>query len=229
MRRIERLYAINERLRRAGPRTITAQALAEEFGVTRRTIERDLASLRFAGAPIYGLPGRSGGTGSVADAGQAIVGLTLTEIIGLIVAADSNRHGPFAPAATSGVSKLIEALDPAHRVELERLRDSFRIADPSRLPRPRIGSVVEDAVAEQTVIRIVYVDRNGKRSSRSVEPIGFYQQDGNWSLVAWCRTRGAGRMFVLARIERAVRTTTKFAQRDLDEVLGWTPHPGRRP
>jgi predicted DNA-binding transcriptional regulator YafY len=157
------------------------------------------------------------------------VGLSLTEIIGLIVAADSHRHGPFAHAAASGVSKLIEALDPAHRSELDRLRDAFRIAAPTHPIRPRIRSVLEDAVAAQRVIRIVYIDRNKHRTTRAVEPIGFYQQDGHWSLVAWCQTRDAGRMFVLDRIERAVQTAATFEQRDLDHVLGWVPRPGRRP
>jgi predicted DNA-binding transcriptional regulator YafY len=229
MRRIERLYALNERLRRSGTAVIPAHTLAEEFGVTQRTIERDLASLRSAGAPLYGMPGRNGGTGSIGQAGQAIVALSLTEIIGLIVAADSHRHGPFASAATSGVAKLIDAIDPAHRTELERLRDCFRIAPPTQLLRPRIRSVLEDAVAAQTVIRIVYVDRNDQRTTRSVEPVGFYQQDGCWSLVAWCQTRQAGRMFVLDRIERAVQTKVTFERRDVDHVLGWVPRPGRRP
>lgn len=229
MRRLERLYAISERLRRAHGATITAERLADEFGVTRRTIERDLASLRSAGAPIFGVPGRGGGTGSAARAERTIVSLNLTEIIGLIVAADSNRNGPFAPASASGVAKLIEALDPAHRSELDRLRDCFRIAEPTRSPRPRVRSVVEDAVYSQTVINIVYVDRNGQRTSRAVEPIGFYRGDRHWSLVGWCRTRRAGRLFVLDRIERATPTTERFEPRDLDHVLGWVPTPGRRP
>ena len=38
MQRIERLYAISERLRRQAPGTLSAQQLSEEFGVTRRTI-----------------------------------------------------------------------------------------------------------------------------------------------------------------------------------------------
>jgi predicted DNA-binding transcriptional regulator YafY len=54
MQRIERLYAISERLRRAAPAIVPAQHLAEELGVTRRTVERDLAALRNAGVPLYG-------------------------------------------------------------------------------------------------------------------------------------------------------------------------------
>jgi hypothetical protein len=59
MQRIERLYAISERLRRAAPAIVPAHRLAEELGVTRRTIERDLAALRNAGVPPYATAGRT--------------------------------------------------------------------------------------------------------------------------------------------------------------------------
>ena len=68
MRRIERLYAISEHVRRAAPGTISARRLAEELGVTRRTIERDLAALRLAGLPLYGTPGRGGRSRSLTPA-----------------------------------------------------------------------------------------------------------------------------------------------------------------
>ncbi len=41
--RIERLYALAEEIRRHAPTPMSATVLAEHFGVSRRTIERDLA------------------------------------------------------------------------------------------------------------------------------------------------------------------------------------------
>ncbi|MEM9656617.1 MAG: HTH domain-containing protein, partial [Actinomycetota bacterium] len=61
MQRLERLFAINDTLRRAAPHRVSAAKLAEEFDVSRRTIERDLASLRAAGVPLYAERGRTGG------------------------------------------------------------------------------------------------------------------------------------------------------------------------
>jgi predicted DNA-binding transcriptional regulator YafY len=43
MNRIDRLYALVEELRAAGPRGRTARRLAEHFEVSVRTIERDLS------------------------------------------------------------------------------------------------------------------------------------------------------------------------------------------
>ena len=51
MQRTERLFALTEYLR--GRRTgVTAEALAERFGVTLRTIYRDLDTLRMAALPL---------------------------------------------------------------------------------------------------------------------------------------------------------------------------------
>lgn len=228
MRRIERLYAISERLRRASPATVPARLLAEEFGVARRTIERDLDSLRLAGAPVFGQPGRRGGTGSLAQP-RRIVALDHTEIVSLIVAAGLGTTAPYATAASMAIGKLLDALDGPQRAAVEELRGRFRVAAPDSAATPRVRSVVEDAVGAQTVVRLAYTDRNGQRTVRRVEPVGFYTAEGIWSLVAWCRLREGGRLFQLDRITRAHPTSERFAPRDLDEVLGWVPQPGRRP
>src|ERR687890_1918691 len=60
MQRTERLFALAEYLR--GRRTgVTAEALAERFGVTLRTIYRDLDALRAASLPLGAERGRGGG------------------------------------------------------------------------------------------------------------------------------------------------------------------------
>jgi predicted DNA-binding transcriptional regulator YafY len=60
MRRTQRLFALTEYLR--GRRTgVTAEALASRFGVTVRTIYRDLDALRDADLPLGAERGRGGG------------------------------------------------------------------------------------------------------------------------------------------------------------------------
>src|SRR5919108_3271198 len=60
MRRTERLFALAEylRSRRTG---VTAEVLAERFGVTKRTIYRVLDALRAASLPVGAERGRGGG------------------------------------------------------------------------------------------------------------------------------------------------------------------------
>src|SRR3954466_12498243 len=60
LKRTERLFAIAEYLR--GRRTgVTAEILAERFGVTIRTMYRDLDALRAASMPVSAERGRGGG------------------------------------------------------------------------------------------------------------------------------------------------------------------------
>jgi predicted DNA-binding transcriptional regulator YafY len=230
VQRIERLYAISDRLRRASPAIVPAHQLASELGVTRRTIERDLAALRNAGAPLYGLPGRRGGSGSIARPTRAVAVFDDAEIVALVLAAHIATDAPYATAGQTAIGKLLDLLDEPRRIAAEALRDRFRIAVPvGAATTPRVRSVLEDAVRSQTVARLKFVDRNSERTTRLVEPIGFYSVDGGWSLVAWCRLREGGRLFRLSQVERASSTRERFEPRDLDDVLGWVPRPGERP
>lgn len=230
MQRIERLYAISDRLRRAAPTVVPAHQLASELGVTRRTIERDLVALRNAGAPLYGQPGRGGGSGSIARATRVVAVFDDAEVVALVIAAHLAIDAPFAAAGRTAIGKLLDLLDEPRRVAVEALRDRFRVAVPEgSIVNPRVRSVLEDSVRSQTVARVRFVDRNGTRTTRPVEPTGFYSREGEWSLVAWCRLREGGRMFRLSRIERATPTREQFASRNVEQVLGWVPQPGARP
>jgi predicted DNA-binding transcriptional regulator YafY len=230
VQRVERLYVISERLRRAAPATVAARTLADELGVTRRTIERDLATLRMAGAPIYGQVGRAGGSGSLARADRAVVALDHTEIAALIIAAHLAGPAPLSPSATTAIDKLQAVLDDHERVALDELRNRFRLAPPTNeAGSARVRTVMEDSVRAQTVARITYTDRNQQTTTRRIEPVGFYQADGVWAVIAWCQLRQAGRLFLLSRIDAAHRTRQRFAGRDIDDVLGWVPSPGGKP
>ncbi len=61
MRRTERLHALTEEIRRRAPAPVSASWRADRLGVSRRTVERDLAALRSTGLPLLSAPGRRGG------------------------------------------------------------------------------------------------------------------------------------------------------------------------
>ncbi len=152
------------------------------------------------------------------------------EIVALVTGAHLAIGTPYATAGQSAIGKLLDLLDDPRRIAVESLRDRLRVAAPAGTGvQPRVRSVIEDSVRLQRVVRLAYVDRNGERTRRPVEPIGFYSAGGVWSLVAWCRLRDAGRLFQLDRVERAVATRQQFDPRNVDDVLGWVPRPGARP
>ena len=64
----------------------------------------------------------------------------------------------------------------------------------------------EEALWSRSVVTIEYFDRNGRLSSRAVEPIGLAGGGEHWYLVAWCRLREGIREFRLDRVRQFART-----------------------
>lgn len=227
MNRLERLYAISEELRRAAPQPRSASWLAERFGVSRRTVERDLSSLRNAGLPTYPVEGPRGGVAVQTNGTRALLALTTAELTALALAATVVRGMPFGWACDAAVAKMADALPAEHRVALDELRARVRVVPPDP-PRasPRVTAVLEEAVRHGRVVRLGYTDADGARTERDVEPVGFHGDVEGWYLVAWCRMRRDGRVFRLDRIRSATATTQAAPPRDYDEVLGWVPRRG---
>jgi predicted DNA-binding transcriptional regulator YafY len=86
-----------------------------------------------------------------------------------------------------------------------------------------VQRTVEEAVRRNVVVNLDFEDRNGERTRRAVEPVGFYGGADGWFLVGWCRLRRDGRIFRLDRIRSARLTTEVAPVRDVDDTLGWVP------
>ena len=225
MQRVERLVAIHETLRRAAPRRVSAARLAEEFGVSRRTIERDMATLQGAGVPLYAERGRNGGHVTLDQVGNVVVTLSPAEVTALLVAvAAAGPMMPYADAGTSAINRLLDGLPPTTRMSVETLRHRIRShALTAERSHRRIRQTIEAAVQRAVIVNIAYRDANSARTQRAVEAHGFFQGSDGWFLIGWCTLRDAGRIFRLDRIERAHLTKSPNPHRDLDETLGWVP------
>lgn len=230
MNRLERLYAISEVIRGSGRQPISSARLAERFEVSRRTIERDLAALREAGAPLSSEPGRNGGITRLDTAAGAVVTLSTTQVTALLIAiAGAGRSTPYAADAEAAADVLMAGLAANTRESVEELRARIRTHADSASVSPRVLRTLEEAVRRGVVVMIDYVDGSGVRTSRSVEAIGFFRGRDAWYLNGWCHRREGGRIFRLDRIERASLTRRPNQVRDVDEVLGWTPIETRTP
>src|SRR6185437_9056026 len=113
--RADRLLAIMLRLHARG--TLTAQTLATELEVSRRTILRDISALGMAGIPIYAEGGHGGGIHLDPAYRVNLTGLKETEAAALMRAVKGlpsagNGH---EEAAELGVLKLLAALPAQQR------------------------------------------------------------------------------------------------------------------
>jgi predicted DNA-binding transcriptional regulator YafY len=218
VKRAERLHALSEMLRRNGSRGCSAERLAREFGVSVRTVKRDLAALENSGAPVWSRPGPGGGYGLAVGASMPPVSLSPAQAVALMAAVSAAPDAPYADLAAAGIQKILDVLDPRTRARADELAGRVWVnAIPSSSSRA-IRSALEEAMAEQRVIRIRYTSREGTTTTRDVEPVLFASTNGQWYLVGWCRLRGAMRWFTVSRIERASATKTACGGHTIHEV-----------
>ncbi|WP_224047902.1 WYL domain-containing protein [Arthrobacter sp. NicSoilB4] len=217
MKRVERLHALSELLRRSGARGVSAERLAREFEVSVRTIKRDLDALENSGTPIWSRPGPGGGYGLALGASLPPVSLSPAQAVALMAAISAAPDAPYADLAAAGIQKILDVLDPKTRARADEL--AHRVWVNARPSSSRaIKSALEEAMAEQRVVRIRYTSRDETTTTRHVEPVLFASTNGQWYLVGWCQLRNAMRWFTVSRIEQASVTKTACGGHTVHEV-----------
>ncbi|RSS79288.1 YafY family protein [Streptomyces sp. WAC06614] len=201
MNRTERLYALVEELRAVSPRPRSARWLAERFGVSTRTIERDLSALQQSGVPLYAEPGRSGGY--VVDKDHTLPPLTVTpaEAVALAVALHGLSGTPFAADARAAVHKVFAVMPQRDRQATRELAARIRVAAQPAAPSP-LPHAVREALASRRLLHLSHADAQGEVTEGEVEPLGLVGGDP-WYLVGRCRRRSAVRCFRLDRVRQA--------------------------
>ena len=206
MRRTERLFALAEYLR--GRRTgVTAEALADRFGVTMRTIYRDLDALRVASLPVTAERGRGGGY--ALDRGYTLPPLNFTarEAALLVVLgrfAIDMRLLPFAGTLESALDKVRAALSTsAQRELLTRLEELSFHGVPALPSKKEVREVIERAWFERQPLRITYVDGNFIETTRTIRIESVAMDRHETRIAALDLGRGERRQFRLDRIARA--------------------------
>ena len=217
MKRVERLHALSERLRRSGARGCTAERLAAEFGVSVRTIKRDIDALENSGTPIWARPGPSGGYGVVPQANLPPVSLTPGQAVALLAAVSAAPEAPYADLASVAVRKIMDVLDPRTRESVDALARRIRV-DTKGSGTRAVRSALEEAMSEQRVVRIRYSAKAGSDTVRDVEPVIFASTNGAWYLIGWCRLRDAMRWFRVSRISHASVTREPSGDHTVEEI-----------
>ena len=203
---------------------LTAQQLADELGVSRRTILRDLDALSAAGVPIITQGGRGGGVFLDEAYQLALSGLPAAEIRTLFVSGFPSLLAELGLAETAERSllKLFAALPALHKQAAAHVRQRIHI-DPvwwwyeSRLP---FWEELQQAVYEDRCIRVVYERHSGEVVERVLEPYGLVVKAGIWYLVA--RRDGEFRNYRASRLHRVALLHQTFSRSpDFDLASFW--------
>ncbi|WP_375433947.1 helix-turn-helix transcriptional regulator [uncultured Hymenobacter sp.] len=217
MNRFDRITAILVQLQ--ARRVVKGQDLSERFGVSLRTIYRDLRTLEEAGVPLCG----EAGVGySLADGYRLPpVMFTREEATALITAEKlvvqlTDAHT--AQLSRGAMDKLRAVLRRPDRDYLEELSPRITIL-PNRSQRvavplaPNTHQLLLTGIANRQVVSLDYrAGYQAAPSQRDVEPIGVYFGQ-YWHVVAFCRLRQEYRDFRLDRIAQLHLRDEQFAPR----------------
>jgi len=195
--------------------------LAQELGVSIRTLYRDIASLESLGAVVVGEPG----VGYVLRGGLLLPPLMFTkdEIEALVLGSRwvEKRADPrLASAATDVLTKIAAVLPRDLRQELETSTLLVGPRDP--LTTEAIdAAVLRKAIRSESKVRITYTDAKGANSRRVIWPfaIGYFEKAR--VLVAWCETRQEFRHFRTDRMSQLVELGLRYPRRRQELLKEW--------
>lgn len=203
MRRADRLFQIVQLLRRS-KQPLTADAIASELEISKRSVYRDIASLMSQRVPIRG----EAGVGYVMEKGFDLPPLMLTpdEIEAIVLGAQwVAGHGDTVLArAALDVRAKIAAVVP------ERLRplvlDSGVATPPAWIERPDTIDMASLRASIRTGQKVAlrYRDEKGAVTERVVWPVAVGYTEITRMLIAWCELRTDFRSF---RTDRVVSAT----------------------
>lgn len=190
---------------------MTVASLADDFGVSRRTLMRDIALLRDRGLPVEADRGRGGGVRLHRSWGIGRLVLSYREAVDLLVslAIAEQLQSPWLIANLSSIRhKLTASFSPSLRDRIASLRQRILIGQSASStvigsiapPDGQLVAPLFQAFLELRLLRIGYTDTVGRRSSRVIEPQLLLLNYPVWYTIAWDRRRGAVRSFRCDRL-----------------------------
>ena len=197
IRRLSRLTSILTILQTK--RVITSTDLSKKFGVSIRTIYRDIKALESSGIPILTEEGK--GYSLMEGYRLPPVSFTETEANALITAEHlvlANADKSLIEHFSNAISKIKSVLRHETKEKVNILSNRIYVWQGSvEEMKSKHLSTLQLATTSYNLVRIEYETTADKVfSERIVEPFGTFRLDtDSWLLVAWCRLRNDFRNF----------------------------------
>lgn len=217
MNRIDRLLGIITLLQAKKHRTVPQ--IAEHFGISERTVFRDLRAIGEIGVPVLYEPEKGYSVGGgfflppVSLTAEEANALSLAEPL-VLRFADQSVQQHYGTA----LSKIRMVLGRMQQEQLDHTRRQTAHFVPDHyahlMPATDYLAPLQNAIAARRIVRIVYVNQQEEESVREVEPIGLTFYSLNWHLIAWCHLRGEYRDFRTSRIRQLTVSLQTFRKTD---------------
>ena len=208
---------------------IGAQALADMFEVSPRTIYRDVDAINMAGIPVRSTSGVGGGfeimpeykvdkkVFSADDLSALLMGLS--SLSGMV-------RGDELVHALAKVRSFIPA-DRAKDIELKANQINIDLS--LWMGNGNIQSnleIIKAAMQESRLLTFEYIAHHGNKTARTAEPYQLVLKSSHWYLQGYCHKREAYRLLRLSRMSNLQMQEETFTPRkyqkpqlDFDNIL----------
>lgn len=212
MARADRLFRLLTALRLL-PQPVTAARLAEETGVSARTLYRDIEALRVGGALIDGAAGV--GYTLTEDPALPPQMFTRLEVEALTLGLAEVRQmgdAALARAAEVAMAKITATLpERVQRQAVHAVSRSYRLGH--RGPAPDHIGLIRQASWDERAVDMTYRDLGGRTSTRRIWPLAIIYFDQSLMCMAYCTLRQDFRRFHLAGMSEVSLTDQSFRPR----------------
>ncbi|WP_328980574.1 helix-turn-helix transcriptional regulator [Streptomyces canus] len=197
----------------------TGTELAQELGVTVRTVRRDIERLRELDYPVNTVRGVHGGYRL--GAGRALPPLLLDDdeavavALGLQLGATS-WVSDIEEAASSALTKLREILPSRLHGRVDSLRYATEHGSRHEATvSPELLKELATICHRHERLRFEYRSHDGGYSQREAEPHRLVNFDHRWYLLGWDVVRGDWRTYRVDRLLPKIPTGPRFTPRDI--------------
>ena len=204
-----RVLTLLELLQSGGTRTMTE--LADRLGVDPRTVRRYVEHLIDLDVPVEAVRGRYGGYRL--GPGYRVPPLMFSddEALAVLLGLIAGRRTGLTTAATdtaseTAVAKIRRVLPERLSRRLDTVLESLAFTQPPgefAAPDAEVLLTVADAVRHRRPVSVKYVDREGRRSERTLHPYGVVAHSGRWYVTGADPGIGEDRTLRLDRITTA--------------------------
>jgi len=187
---------------------ITAKELAERFGVSTRTIYRDIDTIGLAGIPVYAEKGKGGGISLLPEfvlSRSVFSEHEQNEILSML-------HGlsRIQPAESEQLLRKLSAIfnkTAANWLEVDFSDWSYESED--------FWSGLKAAILDRCIAEFDYYSTYSEKTHRRVEPIQLWFKSKAWYLRAYDLDKNDLRLFKLSRMRDLAVSGDFFHERDL--------------
>lgn len=214
-RLVELLLTLNTRHK------FTLKELSEHFGVSKRTVLRDVNELSALGIPLYAELGVHGGYRILKERTLPPITFLEQEAVAIFFASQSLRYYQALPMESdwqSALAKFYHVLPEDIKERIDQLQRRLLFWVPAqRWESPHLSSLLEGAL-EQKILHISYESEHSA-TERDIQLVGLYSMNGKWYCPAYDFHSGDYRLFRADRVKSVSDSPDQSRKRNHDKLL----------